>query len=345
MDLPQLSPEELARDGSRAAMVVGVVSMCMGVSAFVLALRLGTRYWIVRRVGWDDYAAVCLLLSISGCGASIALMTRYGLGRHQQTISIDDLVNLLKCFFCSIIFYGLGHLSFKMSFLIQSYKVLCTPRTRRIYIAAMVFVGLWGTINFFVAFTFCDPLNGFWDPRVDAKCWSRAVLFYVFVALSITTDLVIFLLPLPALYKLKIPRSQKVYLIGIFSLGFLIVVIAVIRLQFLNIGPDFSWGNVDPALWSLGELSAAMMCLCLPPLKALGLRLGLFGTEAENPKPNPPPSAEQIIRLPLTPGPKTVDTETTNSPREPPVAFGIFVEEAEPFNNGVFRQTPSLAIV
>ncbi|KAK2011372.1 hypothetical protein LZ32DRAFT_638857 [Colletotrichum eremochloae] len=344
MDLPPLSPEELARDGSHAPMIIGVVSMCLVISTGILALRLWTRYHIVQKVGWDDYLASFLLLSICGCGVSIALMTRYGLGRHQQTLTLGDIIKVLQCFWCSITFYGLGHLSFKMSFLIQNYKVLCTPRTRYIYLATMVFIGLWGGITFFLPFTFCDPLEGFWDPRVPAKCLDQKALFYVYASLSIVADIIIFVLPLPALSKLKVPRSQKIYLIGIFSLGFFIVAIAVIRLQYLDVGPDFTWGNVEPALWSIGELSAAMVCLCLPPLKALGSRLGLFATGIDNSKTSPS-VANQNIGGPLSPGPKTIDSGTTNSPSEPPILFSSFAEGSEQFHNGVFRQTPSLAAV
>ncbi|KAK1984025.1 hypothetical protein LZ30DRAFT_587097 [Colletotrichum cereale] len=345
MDIPQLPPKELARDGSHAPVVIGVVSMCLVIATGVLALRLWTRHHIVQKVGWDDYAAMISWLSVLGCGITVALMTRYGLGRHSQTVTLDEHVKLFKCFWCTVLFYGTGHLSFKMAFLFQYYSVLGTPHMRKVYVAAMVVIGIWGGCTFLVAFTFCNPLEGFWDPRVPARCLSQPVLFYVFGGLSITTDVVIFVLPLPALYRLEIPRSQKIYLMGIFSLGFLIVAIAILRLQFLDIGPDFSWANVEPALWSIGELSAAMVCLCLPPLKALGTHLGIVAARTENPKTTP--LANRNFQNPggglLSPGgPKAFDAGTTNPPRDQPNALGNFAEEIEQFQfqNGVFRQTP-----
>ncbi|GKT64786.1 integral membrane protein [Colletotrichum tofieldiae] len=237
-----------------------------------------------------------------------------------------------------------------MSFLLQYYRVLCTTHMRKLYIAAMVIVGSWGVSVVVMSFVFCVPLDGFWDPRIPAKCFGQQVLFYVFGACSIVTDVIIFLLPLPALFKLKIPHSQKLYLLGIFSLGFFIVAISVIRLQFLKIRPDFTWWNVEPAMWSLGELSAAMVCLCLPPLKALAARMGLLSTHTGNSKTSP--SANRNSRnfggppsnAPLSPSSKTVHTSTTNSPGEKPGTFGNFVEETEQFHDGVFRKTPALAV-
>ncbi|EFQ27819.1 hypothetical protein CGRA01v4_02753 [Colletotrichum graminicola] len=341
MDLPQLSSEELGRDVS--PMVIGVVSMCLVIATGVLALRLWTRHHILQKIGWDDYAASFALLSIWGCGVSIAVMTRYGLGRHQQTVNtLEEHVKVFKCFWCSVLFYGYGHLSFKMAFLAQYYNVLRTPRMRNIYIAAMVLIGLWGFGNLFVIFQFCDPLVGFWDPRVPARCMDQKVLFYAFSSLSIATDVIIYLLPLPALSKLKIPRSQKNYLLAIFSLGFFVVVIAVIRIRYLDIGPDFTWANVEPAMWSMGELTGAMVCLCLPTLKALGSRLGLVATDVENPETSP--SANQNIGRSISSGLAINGTGTTNSPRKPPIDFANFVQEGEQFHNGVFRQTPSLPV-
>lgn len=60
MDLPQLSLEELSRD--RSPIVVGVVSMCLIISTAILALRLWTRYYIVKKIGVDDYAATFSLV-------------------------------------------------------------------------------------------------------------------------------------------------------------------------------------------------------------------------------------------------------------------------------------------
>jgi len=39
--------------------------------------------------------------------------------------------------------------------------------------------------------------------------------------LHVLTDFMIFLLPIPALVNLRVPRRAKVALLGVFSLGFL----------------------------------------------------------------------------------------------------------------------------
>ncbi|OLN80990.1 hypothetical protein CCHL11_10219 [Colletotrichum chlorophyti] len=333
MDLPQLSPEELKED--KSPMVIGVVCMLMVISTGILALRLWTRIHIVKKTGTDDWAASFSLVSVLGCSIAIAVMTKFGLGRHQQTVSLEEYIKFLKCFWVSVLFYSLGHLSFKMSFLLQYYRVLVTKHMRKVYFAAMFFIGIWGLSVVIMSFTFCVPLEGFWDRRIPAKCVSQQALFYVFGACSIATDIIIFILPLPALYKLKLPRSQKLYLLAIFSLGFFIVAISVFRLQFLTIKPDFTMGNVQPALWSVGELAAAMVCLCLPPLKALTTRVGLLVTRTSASRTCP--STNRFSRsfggppanVTVSPGAKTITTSPTSSPADKPESFGNFPVEAD----------------
>ncbi|OHE96704.1 hypothetical protein CORC01_08021 [Colletotrichum orchidophilum] len=340
--LPQLSPEELKQD--RSPLVLGVITMCLFISTGILVLRLWTRFHIVKRIGIDDWAAACSLISVLGCGIAQAVMTRYGLGRHQQTLTPEEMIKVAKCFWVSVLFYALGHILFKMAFLLQYYRVLVTHHMRKFYIAAMIFVMAWGIGVVVIMCIWCIPLDGFWDHSVQAKCLPQEVLYYEFGACSILTDVLIFLLPLPALIQLKLPKSQKIYLFGIFSLGFLLVAISVLRLRYLTVEPDFSWWNVDPAMWSIGELSAAMVCLCLPPLKALAARMGLIATRTEASRTAP--SADQNSRglastAPLSPTPKAVETYTTNSPSEKPGSFGNFVMDSERCDDEVIRPSPA----
>lgn len=45
------------------------------------------------------------------------------------------------------------------------------------------------------------------------------------------------------------------------------------RIEFLNLGSDFTYSNVGPAGWSLGEICAGIVCACLPTLRPLLFRV------------------------------------------------------------------------
>lgn len=45
------------------------------------------------------------------------------------------------------------------------------------------------------------------------------------------------------------------------------VIISMIRIRYLQLYEDFPWENVTSSLWSVGELTSAITCACLPTLR------------------------------------------------------------------------------
>ncbi|KAK2030459.1 hypothetical protein LX32DRAFT_662538 [Colletotrichum zoysiae] len=239
----------------------------------MISLRIYTRTKIVRLFGIDDYLAVAALLALVACGTAIALMTTHGLGRHIVTVNPKDIPEYMRLFYTSIVCYNIALLCIKLSFLCQYYRVMVVPRLRKIYAVALLIVGAWSTSQLFISALQCLPVSGFWDKSVKAKCIPNEPQWYVNAAGNIITDVAVFALPMPIFWHLRLPRKQKILLMGIFSLGFFTVTISIVRVQFLNIETDFTWTNVKASLWSLGEISSAVTCASLPTLRPLLTKL------------------------------------------------------------------------
>lgn len=59
------------------------------------------------------------------------------------------------------------------------------------------------------------------------------------------------------------------------------VIISIIRIRYLKLFDDFPWENVASSLWSVGELTSALTCACIPTLRPLvGRFLPSFATQA-----------------------------------------------------------------
>ncbi|OLN96006.1 hypothetical protein CCHL11_07084 [Colletotrichum chlorophyti] len=269
---PSALPPEVYADDQRTTVVGSVVFMIMLTSA-VVGLRLYTRTRVITLLGIDDILAAVALLATTGCGIAIALMTTRGLGRHVALLTLYEVTEYMHMFYVSIVFYNIALLAIKMSFLCQYYRILAVPRMRRMYAVAMVIVGAWSTSQLFIASFQCLPVEGFWDKSVKARCIPNQPQWYVNAAGNIATDIAILTLPLPIFWQLALPRKQKLILIGIFSLGFFTVAISVVRIQFLSVPKDFTWANVESSLWSLGEISSAVVTACLPTLRPLMTKL------------------------------------------------------------------------
>jgi hypothetical protein len=59
------------------------------------------------------------------------------------------------------------------------------------------------------------------------------------------------------------------------------VIISIVRIRYLKLFEDFTWENVASSLWSIGELTSALTCACLPTLRPLMSRyFPAFGSQA-----------------------------------------------------------------
>lgn len=109
----------------------------------------------------------------------------------------------------------------KLTLLFQYYRVLAVQHMRKWYISAILLIGAWGLSQVIVSLCRCVPLKGFWDHTVKARCIPPYPQIWIFSAGNIFTDFIVILLPMPVLFKLNVPKTQKILLFFIFSLGFL----------------------------------------------------------------------------------------------------------------------------
>ncbi|KAM6514584.1 hypothetical protein FSOLCH5_008822 [Fusarium solani] len=143
---------------------------------------------------------------------------------------------------------------------------------KKVYQAAIAIVGSWALSQVLLGIFVCQPIHGFWDKTVDAKCIPNQPQWYINAAGNIATDVMVFLLPIPAIRSLRLPRTQKFILAGIFSLGFFTVILSAIRIEYLEEFEDFTWKHVESNLWSMAELTSALICACLPTLRPFVVR-------------------------------------------------------------------------
>jgi hypothetical protein len=67
----------------------------------------------------------------------------------------------------------------------------------------------------------CSPIALAWDPDLNGSCSDIGDLWYVSTGLNIVEALVLFIQPIPAVWKLKLPISKRLGIIFMLSLGLL----------------------------------------------------------------------------------------------------------------------------
>lgn len=86
----------------------------------------------------------------------------------------------------------------------------------------MTVIFCWMVSIFLETFLLCRPLAYNWDTTVaGGVCGNRNAAYIIAGSLNVVTDLIVMLLPMPNIWKLQMPVSQRFGLVGIFGIGVL----------------------------------------------------------------------------------------------------------------------------
>ncbi|TRX87753.1 hypothetical protein FHL15_011358 [Xylaria flabelliformis] len=193
-------------------------------------------------------------------------ITSGGLGPDDYTI-IASLIESLKSFYVGQITYKISLSLTKSSILLLYLRIFGNVTwLRRTCYVLLVLIALYYTAATLVTILQCIPVAAAFDKNVTRlKCISITPFWYTNAAISIATDLIILLIPMPLICALQMSRQRKAALIFVFALGTLTLDIPVTS-------PDPIY-QVDTAMWTIIEMSMAIICACLPQIRTLATNL------------------------------------------------------------------------
>lgn len=117
----------------------------------------------------------------------------------------------------------------------------------------------------------CSPVSRAMDKSIPGTCINMATFWYANAAFSISTDVILLLIPIPLIYRLEITTWYKLALVGCFAVGVFGVVTSCLRLTSLNVlatSVDQTW-DITNVMWTIIESNTAIICGCLPILRSL----------------------------------------------------------------------------
>lgn len=161
------------------------------------------------------------------------------------------------------------------------------------------FVLCWWITNMIMVCVHCIPFKAIYDKTVKpATCIDSFASLVTLAVLNMVTDIAILLIPILPVWKLQMPKSHKVAVIGIFLLGGFVCIASIVRISFLAkvFTTDPTWTAVDPGIWSTVEVCLGIVSACLPimtpllkPLsRVLSMSMGSkkSGSKTSNPNSN-----------------------------------------------------------
>ncbi|KAI8943832.1 hypothetical protein NX059_001805 [Plenodomus lindquistii] len=242
-----------------------------------VCLRMVTRIkQLGRAIGWEDYTImVSMAFSIASAIAQI-LQINAGLGRHTMFLPFPEgIVNVLRYLYLSVIFYNFSLSLTKISILLQYRRIFTVPEMRIPLHVVMGICVAYGITLVISAIFACVPVRAFWQilEQPNARCLPNNVMWYLAASFNIMSDLLVAILPVRVIWRLQIPKQQKIALLFILTIGWFVCIVSIIRLvEVHNLAKntdDTTWYGAFTAYWSAIEMNMAIVCASLPALKPL----------------------------------------------------------------------------
>lgn len=126
----------------------------------------------------------------------------------------------------------------KVSLLLQYLRLFRTGTLRYVTMVLLCTVAGWGLAFTFLAWFPCIPVSGFWHRTAESKCYgfgyrtvdeAKMTLLF-FASTNMFFDIVIFLIPLTEFFRPGLRRKQILAMIGLFTMGSVVILMAVLRL-------------------------------------------------------------------------------------------------------------------
>ncbi|KAL9620665.1 MAG: hypothetical protein Q9160_004801 [Pyrenula sp. 1 TL-2023] len=261
-----------ASDGRGPAIVKTAIVSPIIASLFVF-LRLYSRAYLTRGLGWDDLVSVLTLLSSITYSVLISYATYNGMGRHEADMTDELTKSYMKWIVISSEFYLLTLLGYKLAILMSYHRIFFVSQ-RFIYICrtTMFITAAYLVCNMITQVTGCQPLRKFWDHSVPGHCVNFGVLDRFYGAMNVLTDFAIAILPLRTIWRLRMDRREKIGVSLVFLIGIIAFAVALVRWILTcvdHISHDRTYLAGMTFLWSILEVNTGLMCACCLPLKPL----------------------------------------------------------------------------
>ena len=161
-----------------------------------------------------------LLLSVS-----CLIGRHFGLGKHIWNLSKnmmeipESTARVTKSLYGCYLSYACAIAFVKFSIIATYFRIFADGILRRMIAGVGFVVFAMMLSNIFAIIFTCVPVEAAWKYEIKGKCFPIVNFFYASSAINIATDLALCFLPIPTLWSLSMPRSQRVVLCILFTLG------------------------------------------------------------------------------------------------------------------------------
>ncbi|KAL8744111.1 MAG: hypothetical protein Q9190_003612 [Brigantiaea leucoxantha] len=229
-------------------------------------------------LNWLLLCAYCIFATV---------LANLGIGRHQWDITVSRFEEVTRLLNYESALYAPTIFLAKLVILTQYLRIFAPFKKGFTYWATHILIwsnALFYIATFFVVLFQCIPRTKIWRPSVSGRCIDIDAEIITNGAWNVASDIAILLLPIRAIWQLKLSRRKKLEVSGVFAIGLLYVTGFNGKDKKMLTGPsacvssacnlyfrvkfyttsDSSFAIFAIGLWSEAEVATAIMCGALP---------------------------------------------------------------------------------
>ncbi|KAI1841827.1 hypothetical protein JX265_009436 [Neoarthrinium moseri] len=249
--------------------VLPLALICMG-------LRLYVRICMLKKSWWDDWLMAAATVFCCGVTVSVILATQlYGWSLHTWDLTYTQMLQGRQVSIAGQTLFVFASGLAKLSIL-ASYLRVALPGSwfRRLTWAAIGIVGAAIPAFLLLLWLQCNPASSYWNLfAMSRDCIPEAPPLLAQTTVTVITDFIVYVLPMPTLWGLKLPLGQRVGLMMLFGLGSVVVIAGCMRTYWIYHVEletyDVTWEGFYLWIWAAVEVNLGVICGCAPVLKPL----------------------------------------------------------------------------
>ncbi|XXG99656.1 hypothetical protein Hte_005997 [Hypoxylon texense] len=241
--------------GGKGPLTIVVVTVEVALAGAVISMRLYTRKFLKGGIGTDDYLLMITWVLQMLFVILMIVSSVYGFGQHTTDISAEDIRKATKIEVLAQFFISLAMGLSKTAVAAFLLRIIVTTWHKAVLWFWIVTMMAWSFLLAISCFAQCTPVEAIWDAP-----WSAAMDFFLAA------------FPWVVLWKLNMPKKEKITICVSLSLGIVAGICGVVRtsgLEVLSQTADYLYATADSIIWTNSEMTITIICASVPVLRPL----------------------------------------------------------------------------
>ncbi|KAJ5159955.1 uncharacterized protein N7482_006959 [Penicillium canariense] len=248
---------------------INVLTWFMLVTAILSVFtRLGTKYWIFRKLTVDDGLSIGSLVTCVGQSIAVSMATEGGLGQHFVPLAVSDVENMMKSQYAANILFVASMCCSKLALMMFIRNLTPASLDRWFALGLGIFITMWAVTGIFTASFQCQ-VPATWD-YLYGECFDLVVWWNYLGVTNIVSEAGIIVQALLVIIRVQANIHKKVVLASVFLFRVVVTIAIICQLAYAEEAKgsgDPTWDTWTVTISTQMTQSLSIITACSPQFK------------------------------------------------------------------------------